>query len=226
MMRKKPHKSAECWASVYAAALLLISAGRLIQAQANTAAMPTVQSPPITTLRVYTNLKQVPVLVLTPDYQRMRPIDVSKFRLSLDSGPPFRPTHVRQEGDDPLSLAILIDASKPDSELLPLLSQAIAALAPESLQRQDHVSIYALDCTLNRTAFDAPANAATLKEAVDRALAPWQIRRKLKKDSVTQCKPSLPLWDSLNNVMDDLTKQSGRLLLLAITDGRDEGSRP
>jgi hypothetical protein len=214
------------WGLIFAVGLvLLVPPGRAIWAQGNTTAQPSAQPPPITTLHVYTNLKQVPVLVLTSDYQRMKPLDTSKFSVSLDSGPPFRPTHVRQEGGDPLSLAILIDASKPDSELLPQLSQAIAALAPEYLQPKDHVSIYALDCTLIRTALDAPANAATLKQAVDRALAPWRIRRALKKGSIAPCKPSLPLWDSMNKVVDDLTQQSGRRVLLAITDGEDGGSR-
>jgi hypothetical protein len=82
-----------------------------------------------------------------------------------------------------------------------------------------------LDCALIRTAYDAPANAAMLKQAIDSALAPWQIRRELKQGSLASCKPSLPLWDSMDNVMDDLTQQSGRRVLLAITDGEDEGSR-
>jgi hypothetical protein len=211
--------------SVCAIALILLPAARLIHAQATSGALPSAPSPATTTLHVYTNLKQVPVLVLTSNYNRMKSVDTSKFRLRLDSGPPFRPTHVRQEGDDPISLAILIDASKPDSDLLPQLSQAISALAPEYLQPQDHVSIYAIDCSFIRSAYNAPANAATLKQAVDNALSPWQLRRKTKQHSVLPCKPSLPLWDSMDNVIDDLTQQSGRRVLLAITDGEDGGSK-
>jgi hypothetical protein len=59
--------------------------------------------PPITTFHVYTNLEQIPVLVLTPDHQRMRPLDTSRFRVRIDSGPFFIPKYVRQEGDDPIS---------------------------------------------------------------------------------------------------------------------------
>lgn len=209
--------------SVCAVALILLPTGS-IHAQATAGPLPSAPSPATTTLHVYTNLKQVPVLVLTSNYERMKPVDTSKFRLRLDSGPPFRPTHVRQEGDDPISLAILIDASKPDSELLPQLSQAISALAPEYLQPQDHVSIYAIDCSLIRTAYNAPANAATLKQAVDSALSPWQFHRETKQHTLP-CKPSLSLWDSMDNVIDDLTHQSGRRVLLAITDGEDEGSK-
>jgi hypothetical protein len=212
-----------------AVALTILSASTVARPQANKAQTQPVPIPATETLHVYTNLKQVPVLVLTEHYQRMKPLDTSRFRLSLDSGPQFRPTHVRQEGDDPISLAILIDTSTPNSELLPQLSQSIASLVPDYLQPRDHVSIYALDCTLIRTAYDAPANAAMLKHSVDTALAPWQIRRDRKQDSEKaaepSCKPALPLWDSMSNVIDDLQQQPGRRVLLAITDGIDQGSR-
>ena len=93
------------------------------QTKALNPATPTPQHDSTPTLRVYTNLMQVPVLVLTHDYQRMKPIDPSGFRLSLDAGPRFHSSYVRREGDDPISLAILIDASNPDNELLPQLIQ-------------------------------------------------------------------------------------------------------
>jgi hypothetical protein len=74
---------------------------------------------PITTLHVYTNLAQVPTLVLTKRHKEMTPVPPAQFRLSLDSGPAVPPTHVRVEGDDPISMAILIDTMVPKSELLP-----------------------------------------------------------------------------------------------------------
>src|SRR5271155_1140469 len=71
--------------------LLLIAVGAT--AQSNTEETPTAQatpsSAPTPPRRVYANLKQVPVLVLSHDYQRMKPIDPSGFRISLDSGPLF-----------------------------------------------------------------------------------------------------------------------------------------
>ena len=204
-------------------ALLLLPAWRLLPAQAATGSANSTAPPAATpTLHVYTNLKQIPVLVLTHDYERMKPLDTALFRLSLDSGPPFRPTYVRQEGEDPISLAILIDTSKPDSEVLPQLAQAIGGLAPDYLKPRDHVSIYVLDCTLIRTAYDLPADSRELEQSVTKALLPWQIRREQKK---APCKPTISLWDSMSNVLDDLNQQSGRRVLLAITDGVDGGSR-
>jgi hypothetical protein len=209
-----------------------------INAQSQKGATPSTASPAAETasstptLHVYTNLKQIPVLVLTHDYVRMKPIDPSGFRLSLDSGPRFRPTYVRREGDDPISLAILIDASKPDNELLPSLIQSIAGLPPDFLHPQDRVSVYAIDCTLIRTTYDSAANPAVLADGVQRAMSPWQIRqtqneelKKQKKPPLPSCRPTLPLWDSMAEVLHDLDQQPGRLVLLAITDGEDTGSR-
>jgi hypothetical protein len=213
---------------------LLLAVGAT--AQSNTgAASSTKQTPSpdaTPTLHIYTNLKQVPVLVLSKDYERMKPIDPSGFRISLDSGPRFRPTYVRREGQDPISLAILIDTTNPENELLPPLTRAIAALPPDFLHPQDHVSVYAIDCTLIRTAFDTPANSAVLTDAVQRAMAPWQIRqeqnqelKKQKKALPPSCKPTIRLWDSMAQVLDDLDQQSGRRVLLTVTDGNDTGSK-
>jgi hypothetical protein len=162
----------------------------------------------------------------------MKPIDASGFRLSIDSGPKFHPTYVRREGDDPISLAILTDASKPDNELLPTLTQAIAALPPDFLHPQDHVSVYVMDCSLIRTAYNIQADQARLAEEVQRAMWSWQIRqtqneelKKEKKMPPPPCRVGLPLWDSMEEVLTDLDKQPGRRVLLAVTDGQDTGSK-
>jgi hypothetical protein len=232
--RKRPLGLAPTPACIVA--LILAHAETGIRAQSNTEAAPTAQAAPSAdatpTLHVYTNLKQVSVLVLTHDYERMKPLDPSGFRISLDSGPLFRPTYVRPEGDDPISLAILIDASKPYNELLPSLIKAIAALPPDFLHPQDRVSVYAVDCTLIRTTYDTGANPAALADGVKRAMAPWQIREtqneELKKEGkipLPFCRAGLPLWDSMLEVLKDLDQQPGRRILLAITDGGDDGSK-
>jgi hypothetical protein len=204
-----------------------------------TNAQPQIEATPPTTsaaaetptLHVYSNLRQIPVLVLSHDYRRMRPLDTSGFLLSLDSGPRFRPTYVRREGDDPISLGILIDESDPQNELLPTLAEAIAALPPDFLHPQDHVSVYAVDCSLIRTTYDASASPTVLADGVQRAMAPWQIRqtqneelKKQKKAPPPPCRIGLPLWDSMTEVLLDLDQQPGRRVLLAITDGEDTGS--
>jgi len=216
--------------------LLFTLSTTLTLAQTSTAPPPPPaadpSSSPTPTLRVYTNLKQIPVLVLTHDYKRMKPIDRSGFLLSLDSGPKFHPTYVRREGDDPISLAILIDESDPDNELLPPLTQAIAALPPDFLHPQDHVSVYAIDCSLIRTAYDLQANPERLAEEVQRAMWSWQIRqeqnqelKRQKKPLPPPCRTSIPLWDSMAEVLHELDPQPGRRVLLTVTDGEDSGSK-
>jgi hypothetical protein len=83
----------------------------------------------------------------------MKPVDMSKFRVRLDSGPAFAPKYVRQEGGDPISLAVLIDTSRPKNELLPQLAQAIADRGPDYLHPQDLVAVYQFDCNLIRTVY-------------------------------------------------------------------------
>jgi hypothetical protein len=199
--------------------LLLLPPATLLRAQE-----PAAPQPPPTTMHVYENLKQLPVLVLTAKQQRMKPVDPANFRVRLDSAPPFAPTYVRQEGDEPIELAIVIDISKPDSELLPDLSQAISALAPTYLKPQDRISVYAIDCSFIRAAFEVPAAAASLKASVDLALTPWQTLLKMKHPP-PPCKATFALWDAMANVLDDIDERPGHRVMLVITDGLDEGSK-
>ncbi|HZY61329.1 MAG TPA: hypothetical protein VFE38_02320 [Edaphobacter sp.] len=107
------------------------------------------------TLHVYESLLQVPVLVLRPNGDRIKtPILNARFSVSLDSGPWFRATHVRQEGDDPITLSILLDTNGDGGLLMSKMAEAIAGLSPKSLGPQDHVSVYALGCSLISGASD------------------------------------------------------------------------
>ena len=80
------------------------------------------------TLHVYANTIQIPVLVLGADREPTAAIDPGRFEVSLDGGPKFRATHVRREGDDPISLAILLDVSGQEKELIPKIGEAISGL--------------------------------------------------------------------------------------------------
>ena len=177
----------------------------------------------IPTLHVYENLIQIPVLVLDPLGAPLEPIDPRRFAISIDSGPQFRPRYVRLEGDDPISLSILLDARGPEDDLLPKIDDAIAGLAPLSLQERDHVSVYALDCALIKTLDDAPADQERLRRAVDSALRSWTYRRENKHRS--DCNPTLHLSEALTFLMDGLHRRPGRHVMLAITDGNDKGSK-
>ena len=177
----------------------------------------------VQTLHVYTNLIQIPVLVLSPFRLPMKKIASDRFMVSVDSGPRFRATHVRPEGDDPISLSILLDARGPEDDVLQKIDAAIASLAPLSLQARDHVTVYALECSLVHTLNEAPTDPEGLKRAVSAALQSWRYRKENKHAS--SCKSTLQLWDAMRFVIEELSHLSGRRVLLAITDGNDKGSR-
>ena len=182
------------------------------------------QDEPIHTLHVYTNLMQIPTLVLAPNRERLEePIAERRFSVSIDSGPWFPATHVRREGDDPISLSILLEVNGHSSEWMPKIADAISGLAPLSLQARDHVSIYVLDCSFRQILEDAPPVKEDLKRAVDSALQMWSDRRQKKPES--DCKPSSRIWDALTSIiLDPVYHLPGRRVVLAITDGNDKGS--
>jgi hypothetical protein len=83
----------------------------------------------VPTLHVYANLIQIPTLVLWQTREPIKnTIDASNFSISIDSGPWFRATHVRQEGEDPISLSILLDLSGDTAKLMPKIGDALASL--------------------------------------------------------------------------------------------------
>jgi hypothetical protein len=183
----------------------------------------TPENVPIHTLHVYANLIQIPTLVLGPNRERIsKPIAENRFSISLDGGPLFRVTHAHQEGDDPISLSILLDVSGAATELMPKMADTIAALAPQSLHPKDHVSIYVLDCSLMRAGNDMPAEAAGLKVAVNNALQSWMVRRASTHEA--KCQQSTHLWDAVAHVAGKLNRLPGRRVVLVVSDGEDRGS--
>jgi hypothetical protein len=184
--------------------------------------MARAQDADITTLHVYANTIQIPVLVLGQDRRKIGPIASSRFNVSFDGGPPFRASHVRLEGDDPISLAILLDVSGPQAALMPKVDNAIAKLASLSLRPQDHVSVYALDCKLTRSAENVVVSPELLKDAVARSLQSWRDRMRDRHGA--GCQQTVHLWDALGYITNRLAGQPGRRVILALTDGEDKGS--
>jgi hypothetical protein len=206
--------------------LLILAA--VIAALSGTALTAQVVSPAadggVPTLHVYTNLVQVPTLVLTMNQDLIdKPIAENRFSVSIDSGRWFRATHVRREGDDPVSLSILLDVSGDAAGLMPKMEDALGKLVPSSLHWRDRVSVYALDCTLRRSLDDAPANNVLLRTAVGAALEPWKQHKRNKPGKGCELKGHL--WDGLGAVAVALSERPGRRVILVVTDGRDTGSR-
>jgi hypothetical protein len=195
------------------------------QSLSQNAQAPKAGNPAMPTLHVYVNLEQVPTLVLSSKHTQIKKLDPSALRLSVNSGPLFKPTHVRLEGEDPISLAILVDATEPKLGSATKIVNEIATLGDRSLHPQDHVSVYAMECSsLVRTADGQPFNSALLRRAVEDSLEPSHDQS-ADGSLKAPCKPRLPLWDSLTYVAHDLSRQPGWRVILVMTDGKDEGSQ-
>jgi hypothetical protein len=187
--------------------------GRLLGAQESTT----------TTLHVYTNLIQIPVLVLNPDWGRHAPVPEDHFRIAVDGGTLIPPKHVRREGDDAIDLSILMDAADQNDALLPRVGKALRQIAPGLLQAHDRVSIYAMDCELLRSRLTGPPDGAKLEQQVDAALNHWKTYR--SEHHERNCRQDVPLMDALMVATDDASRMPGRHVILAITNGKDHGSR-
>jgi hypothetical protein len=174
----------------------------------------------VMTLRVYPDLVQVPTLVLGKNYAAIPPIAENRFFVSIDGGPKFRVTHARQEGDDPITLAILLDLGQQEAGLMNGIDDAIAGLA---LTARDHLWVYALDCHLYRSSVDDPADPAAVKRAVDSVLASWNARPGVGESG--SCPNPLYLWDSVTVLTKQLRERPGLRVMLVVSDGVDRGSR-
>ena len=172
------------------------------------------------TLHVYTDLVQIPTLVLSPSRKTMPPIEAQQFRISLDSGPLFQPTHVRLEGEDPITLAILLDLSLDQRNLPKTLSKDIASLVPDSLHPTDRVSIYAVGCNLIRSANGIPADAGEIEHSIDSIL---QSSESHGKRGHSTCADSVRLWGALGVIAGQISSLPGRRVILAISSGYDGG---
>ena len=174
------------------------------------------------TLKVYANLAQVPTLVLDSHSRPVLGLPRTAFGISIDSGPLFAPTQMRTEGDDPISLTVLLDASSSDNKhLLDRFASAFAQLAPTFLHPTDTVSVYALDCKLIRTALDVPVSQTHLDQRVNLALNEPRLH-----DGSTRpaCTDKVAFWDSVVRAAAPLGQSTSRRVLLIVSAGYDGGS--
>lgn len=178
---------------------------------------------PIHTLHVYTNLIQIPGLVLSPLRNPMPLVADSRFRLNLDEGPWFKPTHVRLERDDPIALGILLDNRGTQSELMAQMAKALGGLAPQYLHANDHVLMYGLECKLMRATDESATTPEILQHDAEVLLHPGSGETKKKKGKKECVKPT-HLVDSLVMMTTELRSRAGRRMILAVTDGKDQGS--
>jgi hypothetical protein len=186
-----------------------------LHAQQDATSAPPPDTPYV--LHVYENLVQMVTLVMTPDGKIVPPVPKSKFAITIDAGPKFPPTQMHVEGDDPISLAIVIDARGSQQNLSKRIPEALDSLTPHFLHPQDHISVYAFDCVFLRSAYDLPAVSGEASSAVKRLFdAP-----SLHSQSHHAC-GKVSLWDAVVKATANLGELPGRRVMLIISDGRFE----
>ena len=179
--------------------------------------------PSVPTLRVYTNLLQIPTLILDSHHRPIPNLVESRFRVSIDSGPKSRVTHVRVEGDDPIALAILVEGPHLPGAVRSRLSGVVAGLVPNSLHGGDSLSLYKLDCALTRAVVAKPITAGGLGQSAE--LMFGQAKGVRKQRESEGCQQHWNLLDSIAAAVQGLQNEPGRRVLLVVSDGQDHGSR-
>ena len=206
--------------TIYLVLCLSVLAGPLLEAQD-----PDTEPPPppgLYTLHVYTNLVQVPTLVLNSNNKPVSSLTRTQFSIALDGGPLFHPTQMRLEGEDPVSLGILIDASGGEEELVQKLPAALAGLAPQYLHPSDQLMLFALDCKLVHSTTPIPASASGITKGLTAVLRSPGLHGEKSHGS---CSRTTRLWDSIISVDNVLKDMPGRRVLLIISSGNDHQSQ-
>lgn len=172
------------------------------------------------TLHVTVRELQVAALVLDMHRHAVAGIDRSRFRLQVDSGSPFLPTTVHRAGDDPISIAVVLDLSE-HRHFQDELPKALAAMRENLLRPQDRLLLFAVDCSLVSYRDDTGTPEAVRKGVGELINNP---RLHLPGKPGRTCSDQLHLWDSAMMILKKLSTAPGRHAMLLVTDGRDTSS--
>lgn len=185
-------------------------------------AQGSVPDPTTYRLRTYVNRIQIPTLVLGKRAEPVEGLSADAFSIRLDRGQAFHPTRARLEGDDPISLGVLIDAAGSQPELVAQLSDALASLVPDGLHESDSVSIFVADCKMYRTRLNASASAADIRSAVIQALQAVRSPEEMKQGG---CEASFHLLDYTDYMVSQMKDLPGRKVALIVSGGHEAGSQ-
>lgn len=175
---------------------------------------PPPSTPAPYTLHVYANLIQFPTIVLDRNGEPVPALTREQFSIRLDSGPRFAPTQMHREGDEPVSLAVLLDARGSQPDLVKAFPETFAQFASTALHPGDRVSLYALDCALLRSAYAVPGNAPGLAARIHDVLDAPALRQP------AGCGDPTSLWKAVIRVAAVLYASPQRRVLLVVSQGQ------
>ncbi len=162
--------------------------------------------------------------MLVVDHEH-RPVDdftADKFRVKAGTAPAFAPLSMRKQQNDPISLSILIDASRDSFHDLHEIGESLAAITASAFLPTDRISVYALDCALTRCLLSAPPDAAVLQKAVNDATSAPALHN---GKTSSACGKTVRLWDYVADAINTLSHQPGRRVLILISPGQDAASK-
>jgi hypothetical protein len=193
--------------TLFRLSLLILTVSAPLSFHAQTPSQPTTSSTPAQpsphegapyVLHLYARLVELPTIILLPRNHASFPVDPQNVNIALDSERSFHPTSIRLEGNDTLSLAILLDDRNDESNILPAFSQDFSAWVTGSFKPHDHISIYSINCNLIRSADDQPPTPALLQPKLDLAIAPLLPQSKMPRP---HCPKAVGLRDSIDFIM-------------------------
>lgn len=222
--RKKQGPMASAWSGALAWVVCL-AVQRCVCAWGQAAGSPPTEPARPYVLHVYEDLVQVPTLVLTSAHEAEQGLGVKAFDVQLDGGPKFHPRAARPEANDPLSVSILLDARHGEhQELVRALAAAIPKLPENLFQPEDHLSVFAYDCSVVTSGVNGPATLPALRSGVVSALAAPGLHGE-KVGTKLRCPVPVHLWDAVGTVVNQVNHLPGRRVLLVVSDGMDFGSK-
>ena len=176
-------------------------------------------SPPweIPTIHVVTDLVQVPVLALRAPFRSVSGLDRDSFVVRLDGGPPFRPSYVRTQDTEPISLGVLVAVYPNDStQLSKGLSAVLQNWPADLLHSTDRFSLFISGCRLIRSVDQAPANLLEHRNNTVQAASISVFNAALEGGNTCQ-RPSTA--DSLETAIHQMIKTTAWKILLVIING-------
>jgi hypothetical protein len=176
-------------------------------AQPATASVPVVESP---------------TLITDHEHRPVGDFHVGEFKVKIGPGEAFTPLAIRKEGTDPLSLIILLDASRDSFHDLSQIGDDLAALTAGALDPLDQITLYAFDCKMVRSMLNAPPDGAALHKAVTDALGVPALHDGQKNSA---CGKTVHLWDDVAVAVSVLSHRPGRRVIVLVSGGRDGGSK-
>jgi len=192
-------------------AWLWFMGGTALEAQATASAAPST----VPTL-------ELPVLVVDHLHRPVDDFKLEQLRVRTGAGQPFAPLAMRREGDDPVSLTIMIDASRDSFHDLSQLGDEFASLVGSELLPNDRISLYAFDCGMARSLTGVAPDAAVLRKGVADAMSFPSLHG---GPTHSACGKTVHLWDNVAIAVSGLSHAPGRRVLLLISSGADGGSK-